>query len=422
MTTIKIEKLRIKENSINEVTSDRIFNPKKIIKVAWNDEPELNFNDDGIFSRKIFGTVGVCRCGAKHETGFCPICGTRVISKTVQPLFYTKLAVRVPIAGVQYPTNDIRNIMNYSAFYYQGKVVHYSVETISDYLEEQVVTGLDALLKLGVDEKWYFDHTTDKIAIPHTSLREPTVAENGNLILGDINKALEDIVHYNITLKHYFSTTKDLTPFGTLTYSNLVAESVNAFYTSMFKVLAENKKSVVSSSVRGQDVTGAIRTVITNNFSLDEDVIVIGKYFIKTLYPLLYEKYGEDTDRVNIAIKDNLVLVNRAPSIGEKSIIAMKPVFSSKDSEKTVLQLNPIVFDGLAADVDGDTNNVIALYTKQATMEAELMLPSKNYLGVVNNEIRNAIPEDFVYTMQQVYQNDQEKAKEIHNLLWKGDE
>ena len=75
----------------------------------------------------------------------------------------------------------------------------------------------------------------------------------------------------------------------------------------------------------------------------------------------------------------------------------MKPVFSDKESEMFVIQANPIVYDGLAADVDGDSLNVIALYSKEACEEAKKLLASNNYIEGSNSSIRNGILEEFEY-------------------------
>jgi len=142
---------------------------------------------------------------------------------------------------------------------------------------------------------------------------------------------------------------------------------------------------------------------LTNNFSLDEDTVLIGKYFIETLYPKLFRENqvdGEpDIKAINKILKDEeyLVLFNRQPTIGAKSIIAMHPVFSELEQEQFVIQANPIVYDGLAADVDGDSLNIIALYSKEACEEAKKLLPSVNYLEGSNGSIRNGILEEFKY-------------------------
>ena len=92
-----------------------------------------------------------------------------------------------------------------------------------------------------------------------------------------------------------------------------------------------------------------------------------------------------------------MVLLNRQPTISAKSIIAMKPVFSADPDARFVIQAVPIIYDGLAADVDGDALNVIALYTRKSIDEARKLLPSANYLEGSNSSIRNAILEEFLY-------------------------
>ena len=174
----------------------------------------------------------------------------------------------------------------------------------------------------------------------------------------------------------------------------------------LFQLLSENKRNIVTNELNGQRQTGMIRAVITNNFSLDEDTLIIGYHFISTLYPYLYQKYthnGEtDIDGINNELKKGkyLVLFNRQPTIGAKSIIAMIPIFSKVEAEKFVIQTNPIIFDGLAADVDGDSLNILALYTKEACEEARKLMPSVNYIEGSNSSIRNKIPEEFEYVKQ----------------------
>ena len=168
-------------------------------------------------------------------------------------------------------------------------------------------------------------------------------------------------------------------------------------------ILAKNRKNVIANELRGQPETGMIRAVMTNNFSLDEDTLLIGKYFISTLYPKLYQdnliNKEPDIDAINKILKEEnyLVLFNRQPTIGAKSIISMKPIFTKTDAEQFVIQANPIVYDGLAADVDGDSLNVIALYSKEANEEAVKLLASNNYIEGSNSSIRNGIIDEFKY-------------------------
>ena len=48
---IVIKRIRIEDNPANEVTSDKVFKPRKIRDANGN----LLFDENGIFSEKIFG-------------------------------------------------------------------------------------------------------------------------------------------------------------------------------------------------------------------------------------------------------------------------------------------------------------------------------------------------------------------------------
>ena len=174
----------------------------------------------------------------------------------------------------------------------------------------------------------------------------------------------------------------------------------------LYEIFVQENRNVISNELRGQPETGMIRAVMTNNFSLDEDTLVIGKYFIETLYPKFYNEYTDengntDIDAINKELIDGnyYILFNRQPTIGAKSIIAMKPLFSKLDTEQFVIQANPIVYDGLAADVDGDALNAIALYTKESCEEAKKLLASNNYIEGSNSSIRNKMLEELEYIM-----------------------
>ena len=257
-------------------------------------------------------------------------------------------------------------------------------------------------MSLGVTEEWYNANVHRLISIPHTSFRQITF-QGDKYFLGNLNTIYMNMLRLN---NRYINLQKNnkLTIFNEINLRYLVCRDLNKLYEELFMILAKNKRNIIDSELKGQPETGMIRAVMTNNFSLDEDIIKIGYYFIPTLYPKLFNKYtdenGEtDIDGINSELEkeEYLVLFNRQPTIGAKSIIAMKPVFSDKDSEMFVIQANPIVYDGLAADVDGDSLNVIALYSKAACEEAKKLLASNNYIEGSNSGIRNGILEEFEY-------------------------
>lgn len=435
---IAIKRIDIEDNPANEVTSYKVFRPRKVRGA----DGTLMFHEDGIFSERIFGKYGHCNCETNPLTkpGICPVCGCRVISKKVTPDYYIKIdELDVPFITIDYApytklTKTLKGLMNYEGFLYDGVYHKFDLDKMNpmDYDDQdKILIGRDAVIALGVDPDWYDSQVTHKIYVPHPSFRQITTVGKKHY-LGSLNTALIKILKKKHQLKQYLTEYALPNKFFELNAKRELILEINLVYDELFNMLAKRKKSIISREVRGQSLTGAVRGVLTNNFGLDEDTVILGKYFIKTLYPELYAKYtpkaldehGQETDRfmtdktdikaLNEELKNKsyYVLVNRPPTIGEKSIIAMHPVFSEKDSEKYVIQMNPISFDGLAADTDGDCVLVIALYTTDACKEAEALLPSKNYIGGANDEIRNGLPEDFVYVMLQSYLRDDSKSIE----------
>lgn len=419
MMKIEIKKIQIEDNPSNEVTSSKVFASRKIMDKHGN----LIFHKDGIFSDRIFGRVGKCKCGNKKTPGICPDCGCRVLERNKVPNYYIKLPCRVPNPLL----NDIPDehkkviplLLNYEGYLVNKKF--YELDALKfpeDIKEEDVKSGKEAILELGLTEEWYLSNTTDKLYIPHPSQRKIIRNDNGRKYLGKMNLALVSILKQKEKLAGYIDFPGKYTE---LIINKKITEQVNQYYSYIFESLSNGKNSIVSKEIRGQALTGAIRAVLTNNFELNEDYVILGKYFIQTLYPYLYNLYTKngitDIAEINQELKlgGYKVLINRPPTLSEKSFMAFKPIFSELDSEQYVIQMNPASFDGFAGDTDGDCLLVISLYTQEANSQAELLLPSQNYIGNANGEIRNGIFEDFLHVMQRLY--DMGEYKEIRKYI-----
>lgn len=396
-----IRPVKVIENPKNEVTSEKIFQARKI-----KDGDRYLFHEDGIFSEKIFGKFGKCYCGALTKPGYCPECGCRVLNKRHVPDFYMKFAFDIPNNIIQYDTYDktlVDNLLKCRGFLYDGNYVEFDLKAdLSIYEESKILYGKDALLSIGVTEEWYNNNVHRIISIPHTAFRRITF-QNDKYFIGNLNTIYINMLKLNNKYRNFKDNSK-LTVFNEINLRYLVCKDLDSLYEELFLILAKNNRNIIDNELKGQSETGMIRAVMTNNFSLDEDILKIGYYFIPTLYPRLFAKYTDENGETDIEALNNelaeeeyLVLFNRQPTIGAKSIIAMKPVFSTEETEKFVIQANPIVYDGLAADVDGDSLNVIALYSKAACEEAKKLLASNNYLEGSNSSIRNGILEEFSY-------------------------
>lgn len=400
---ITIKPINIVEDPQNEVTSHKIFQSRKI----KDENNNFLFDKDGIFSERIFGKFGHCTCGNLKKPGICVDCGCRVLDKRYLPNFYIKFGFDLPNRVINFEEDQdkqlVNDLINFKGFLYNGEYVEFNLkDDMSIYDEDKILFGKEAILSLGISEKWYNENVHNLITIPHTSFRKITF-QNDKYFIGNLNTLYINMIRLNNRYNNLKKNSK-LTVLNEINLRYIVCRGLETLYDELFMILAKNNRNVISNELRGQPETGMIRAVMTNNFSLDEDTLVIGKYFIETLYPKLYADYTDengitDIDGINKALVDGeyLVLFNRQPTIGAKSIIAMKPIFSKLDSEQFVIQANPIVYDGLAADVDGDALNVIALYTKESCQEAKKLLASNNYIEGSNSSIRNKMLEELEY-------------------------
>lgn len=397
-----IKPVQIIENPMNQVTSEKLFQARKI-----KDGDRYLFHEDGIFSEKIFGKFGKCVCGEQTKPGICPNCDCRVLSKRNIPNFYIKFNFDLPNRVINYGNYDktmIDNLLNSRGFLYEGEYIEFDLKIdLSKYDEKKILIGKDAIMSIGVSEDWYNENVHRLISIPHTSYRQITF-QGDKYFIGKLNTIYINMLRQNNRYENLRKNSK-LTIFNEINLRYIVCKELDNLYQELFQILAKNKRNVIDAELKGQPETGMIRAVMTNNFGLEEDTLKIGYHFIHTLYPRLFDKYTDpetgktDIDGLNQELVDEeyYVLFNRQPTIGAKSIIGMKPVFSKEESEMFVIQANPIVYNGLAADVDGDSLNVIALYSRAACKEAKKLLASNNYIEGSNSSIRNGILAEFKY-------------------------
>lgn len=470
---INVKKIEIKDNPLNRVTSEKLFKPRKIM----NEDGSYRFHDDGIFSEKIFGRIGICKCKETTKVGeWCPKCGARVISEAKMPDYYFDCKIRVPrITNTKsFYINEfgktnydkIQGLFEYRLFVYLkespfdengyytedfiNKTIDYSIieldpenDDISVYNNDQILIGKEAIVYIGISEKFYNENTIKNIPIPHIKYRPIIKLANGSYEIGDLNKALISLIKSTnniISFTKYINDDK----IGILLESRVITEKYFEFMDKVFEYIKTGKKCIIKREVIGQSITSAIRAVVTNDDSLDEDTCLIGYSHIETLYPLFYkeglneikdycdqrameiEDLSEDVfwslmvsfvnDKINA--NDYKILINRAPTIAEKSIVASRPVFTADRRKKYIMAVNLIMSDGMAMDTDGDVLLDASLFTREANEEAELKLPSKNYIEGAHGEVRNKLFEDVVYTAKNIYENDPTTRDKIKSIIY----
>ena len=423
MVKINVEIFEAEDNEANAVTSSKIFKARR----NRDANGAFRFDENGIFSPSIFGRIGKCKCGKTRKyNATCEYCGYRVLDPSNVPNFYIPMIARVLRPTAKFDNfdkdfaQDVKEIITYESYFYDGEVHKYDLENldfeIDDMNMSKILIGEKALVKMGVSQDWIAKNTIKNISIPHTDFR-PIVKTPTSQVTGEMNDSLTKILKLRENILSFGDDDENIL-FNLAVYQEFY-KAYQQFLDKIVEQMWEAKKSAVNGELRSQSLTGAIRSVITNNFEQDEDVVILGSSFLKILYPLVAEEckvdedeYGfdiYDIDKVNqIMVDKNYLLgINRPPTIGQKSFMAIKPVFEQKFEKRFCAQLNPIIFDGLAGDTDGDSLLFIAIYGKKALKEARKLLPSVNYIEEAYGSIRNGLPEDFEFALKKMKENNQ---------------
>lgn len=416
----------------NEVRTEKIFKP-----YAKHVDGQMEYHPEGIFSPRIFGNIGECKCGALTHDGFCDICQTRVVDEQNLPNFYFDLHCNVPYLYTDYSAYPLAQpLLTYQAAMIVNDEGEYRVVYSLDDTEiadnELVKIGAEAMLLIYPDsEEWIKRNTTSLLYIPHPKFRPLVRGDNDKLVLGDINNSILAVieqVNFIADFKEVVNTAVNQKRWTSvlLTYYATLYDAYKKYVSTIAKILFEGKNSFFTKNVRGHRITNAIKGVAINRYDLDEDIVLIGDTFIRTLYPWLYKKYNGNMSEINRHFVENkeVVLVNRPPTISVLSFQAFYPRVAScypigtvKDGGYThrnseigeepvtgtdtygirTIGVNPIVMDGFAGDFDGDQLFIISLFSDEAKKEAYTMLPSQNYRDWANGTIRNKIPEEISY-------------------------
>lgn len=413
----------VTENKSNQVTSDKLFAARKYTDSDGN----WIFNEDGLFSNRIFGKFDECICKkTKWPEEYCHNCKYRVISRKAVPNYYMEsnfdiLRVNADFSFFGNSKEIAEGLAKYEVFLFHDQPTEFNLkESLADFEDEFILYGKEAFARyeeLGVFPKgsveWWEENTQRRISIPHPIFR-PMIRTNRNkYVTGVMNDTLSKMLNNIIRTQSFLQYEEE--KLVILNEANSMYKLYQEYLDNMFKYISEGKKSIVQQELISQPITNAIRGVVINDYECPEDTIKIGYEFVSTLWPMLFEKYGEDWEAIQAHLDKYKmkVITNRPPTIGQKSILGMKPLIQSDPRYRFVVGTNPIIFDGLAADTDGDQFLILPLYSDKSNKEIERLLPSKNYIGVNNGKIRNSIPEDLMYVWDEWLPEDK-KGK------WKG--
>ena len=343
---IGVKRTHIKKEERNRVTSHLILEPHRRQKAE-----SLVYHDEGIFSKRIFGNLYRCDCGALSEEGICEECGTRVVEPQHMPDFYIELCCWCHVAfpnwdkshrnddgkwnrRIKVSLDEIKSIADYRAFLYvDGDVdqVVWADENLdpSKWDNSKILIGVDALKHVGIPEEWIKESMVDWLSIPHTIYR-PMVISGSNPFVTPINDLYSTIIKKINNALDMQEMAKGR-PLYLLAQYHVISDLYHQILNSLFAELQDAEYSILKSEIISHPISGAVRATLVNRHDVHEDVIILGDTLVETLYPYLFKRFEGSMELINkhLVETDAVILVNRPPTINHASIVAMKPRIAS---------------------------------------------------------------------------------------------
>lgn len=371
---VNVKRVQIEKRPENQVTSPLIMEPHHRQR-----QENLQFDENGIFSKKIFGNLYKCDCGELREEGWCEECGTRVIDPKRMPDFFIDLNCEVLVAypdmqrahrlpdgkwnrRIKPGVDELENIARYRSFVYLDKVVTREAtvdeETgevirkeeaeigpgyqVVSWLDEdgkprdgdewdqsRVLIGREALLHVGVDKEWIDEHLVDFLLVPHTCFR-PMIITNGKPFITPLNDKYSKIIA-RVNAVHELQAVAKGRPLYLLSSYKVISDLYHDIINFLFNELQDAEYSILKSEIISHPISGAVRATVINRSDIHEDVMLIGDTLVETLYPYLYRRFRGNMEAINryLVEKDIVLLTNRPPTINHASILGMRPRIAS---------------------------------------------------------------------------------------------
>jgi DNA-directed RNA polymerase beta subunit/DNA-directed RNA polymerase beta' subunit len=271
-------------------------------------------------------------------------------------------------------------------------------------------------------------YTLSKLPVTPPQFRPIYPLPSGDLMISDINKHYKDIGVVNNGLKANMKD-NNLTKEKEIESQAVLYNTVKALqgiidpmtyskqkYKGFLKEFGKIKTGTVHGRAwsKSQDLSG--RSTITIEPDLDIDEVGVPHDMAYNMWkPLIIKElksYGlkaseakkQYTDKTDLSKKalvqvasSRPVIINRAPSLHKHSIQAFNPVLVDGKS----IKLNPLIFSGFNADLDGDTMSIMTPIGTQAIEEAKDIMPSKILFKHGDNALVPELSKDYIYGLYQ---------------------
>lgn len=404
---------RLKNKNLPVITSS---------KILYNNK----FTKDGLFSEYIFGTVKNMRCSCADpdvHNMVCNKCGCELTKASERRKRYAKIVLPFKIFNpffldfIQTKYRIIiRKLLSYSSYGIldDGEMKFTKVnDFVVDNIPENAYFGIDGARKYLqelVDENpsviykfEYFDNKisnmlTDEVIVIPPDFRPiiPSIDETtGDSLNIFYKRILSSIELFNSPM----NVALGLDSFR-YKVERSIQHNVSLLQKEIFKVKLGSKNGLLRNNMLGKRIDFSGRSVIVPDINIRLDQVrvpyailmnifkfkVVHKVMVQTKNPFehtIIEKIdnailkGERiyVDILEELIKDNVVLLNRQPTLHRHNLLAFYPLLSDDDT----IKIHPLITFPYNADFDGDQMAVYGVLGKKAQKEAkELLLSTKN--------------------------------------------
>lgn len=279
---------------------------------------------------------------------------------------------------------------------------------------------LNAMIRADVRPEWMF---LTKIPVIPPALRPMVALDGGRHATSDVNDLYRRVINRNNRLKklmeihapdvilrnekRILQEAVDALIDNSIRHGNTLSAGLNQAQRRPLKSLADNlkgKRGLLRGNLLGKRVDYSGRSVIVVGPELKLNQCGLPKLMALELFkPFVISKLLEKELAFNIrgasrliddsipevwailedVIKDKYVLLNRAPTLHRLGIQAFQPLLI----EGNAIQVHPLVCTAFNADFDGDQMAVHVPLSKEAQMEARMIMASdKNILKPGNGD------------------------------------
>lgn len=433
------------------------------------------FHPEGLFSEQIFGPLKnyTCQCGVYYGSsksgGQCKTCKVDIVNSHVRREKFAKIALPIPVLNpifydliISIGGNSVKSILDTlmkkdNVSLYKDGNDYVCVEDSNvpantkkwEMLEaiHELITGLASdNIKNGNSNWKIINDNLNLLFLNHVIVLPPDLRpaakgiERNSQVIDKINRYYMQILTKKEAMKN--------TPVNVAnnkqifyTYFKQLQKDVIELYEHIIEKLSK-KEGLIRGNILGKRIDFSGRAVIIPDPTLSVDECCLPYVMILELFKLKISKILIELGRFKLlndtldfinnciefkiptlykvaeeAIKDEVCILNRQPSLHRLSMIG----FKIRMSMDNVIKIHPLVCSGFNADFDGDQMAVYIPVSEEAKEEIkEKFLSTKNFTNPANESLTTVPSQDIILG---IYAMTSHRIKDLENKVeFKGKE